>query len=258
MTDINELAREMREDLEGVTPGPWIQSGVRVNISENCIMVGPDGFLIYAIPWGRHPKDHAGAFRDAAHLRRCSPDNIRAILDDRDRLIAENERLKAERDEARATISAFEACHGIGRPQDGYRELIWRDAAAHYEEIAADEARAAKAQRDSLAAKLAEAEQERAELRLIMDYDLGDPATFDKVNGYIRRAEAAEASLARMREALTAVQSEILLTGQLAEVVDAATQGGGDAPKAEGGGDCPICGLEKGYSCRCMEGLPNA
>jgi hypothetical protein len=48
------------------SPLPWIRSGVRYKLgSEDCIMIGPDGFMIAAFPIGRNPKDHASAFCDA-------------------------------------------------------------------------------------------------------------------------------------------------------------------------------------------------
>ena len=72
---------EIRARDAGATPGPWIRSGVRQKLrDEDCIMVGPDGFLILAIPYGRHPKDHAGAFRDAEFIARARED-IPRLLD---------------------------------------------------------------------------------------------------------------------------------------------------------------------------------
>lgn len=41
--------------------------------------------------------------------------------------------LRAERDRLAAELSAFKAAHDIGAPKDGYREMIWREAQAHYE-----------------------------------------------------------------------------------------------------------------------------
>lgn len=63
------------------TEGPWQRSGVRQKVrDEDCIMVGPDGFLIIALPIGSNPKEHAGAFNDAAFIAACSPDVIMGLL----------------------------------------------------------------------------------------------------------------------------------------------------------------------------------
>jgi hypothetical protein len=72
---------ELRALAEKATPGPWQRSGVRQNVTENCIMVGPDNFLIVAIPHGAHPNDHAGAFNDAGFIAACDPQTILALLD---------------------------------------------------------------------------------------------------------------------------------------------------------------------------------
>lgn len=77
MIDVREALKEIVEKLDGVTAGPWIQSGVRQNINANCIMVGPENFLIVAVPCGAN--DHASALRDARHIARCDPDTMRAI-----------------------------------------------------------------------------------------------------------------------------------------------------------------------------------
>ncbi len=66
---------------KAATPGPWQRSGVRQKLmGEDCIMVGPDGFLIVALPIGKYPKEHAGAFNDAAYIAACSPDKILALI----------------------------------------------------------------------------------------------------------------------------------------------------------------------------------
>ena len=60
---------EMKEACAKATPGPWIRSGCRRKIGEeDCIMVGPDSFTIAALPIGRRPNEHAGAFNDAAFI----------------------------------------------------------------------------------------------------------------------------------------------------------------------------------------------
>lgn len=55
------------------TPGPWIRSGVRQTITENCISVGPDAFQIIFLPIGTKPQEHAGAFNDAAFIAALNP-----------------------------------------------------------------------------------------------------------------------------------------------------------------------------------------
>lgn len=78
------LTTEERDELErlakAATPGPWQRSGVRQTITENCIMVGSDAFLIVAIPWGKHPKDHAGAFADAAYIAAANPSAVLRLI----------------------------------------------------------------------------------------------------------------------------------------------------------------------------------
>lgn len=80
--------KEIVEALDGVTPGPWIRSGVRQRIQADCLMVGRDDFLFIALPCGRTEKEHAGAFVDAAHFARCDPETIRSIAS----LVAEQDK----------------------------------------------------------------------------------------------------------------------------------------------------------------------
>lgn len=72
---------ELRAAAERATPGPWQRSGIRQTIHENCIMVGPDHLSIIAIPVGRDPEEHAGAFNDAGFVATCDPQTILALLD---------------------------------------------------------------------------------------------------------------------------------------------------------------------------------
>jgi len=63
------------------TPGPWIRSGCRRKMGDDdCIMVGPDGFLIAALPIGHRPNEHAGAFNDAAHIAAMSPATAQRLI----------------------------------------------------------------------------------------------------------------------------------------------------------------------------------
>jgi hypothetical protein len=77
----NTTDAKLRELAEKATPGPWQRSGVRQTITENCIMVGPDSFLIIAVPVGKNPKEHAGAFCDAGYIAACDPQTILSLLD---------------------------------------------------------------------------------------------------------------------------------------------------------------------------------
>jgi hypothetical protein len=47
---------------------------------EDCIMVGPDGFLIAALPTGNRPEEHAGAFKDAAFIAAANPAAILELI----------------------------------------------------------------------------------------------------------------------------------------------------------------------------------
>ena len=90
MTTLDELERLAR----AATPGPWIRSGCRRKMGdEDCIMVGPDGFLMAALPIGQ-PRDHAGAFNDAAFIAAANPATILALLSERAELLATVERLE--------------------------------------------------------------------------------------------------------------------------------------------------------------------
>ena len=90
MTAPDELERLAR----AATPGPWIRSGCRRKMGdEDCIMVGPDGFLMAALPIGQ-PRDHAGAFNDAAFIAAANPATILALLSERAELLATVERMR--------------------------------------------------------------------------------------------------------------------------------------------------------------------
>jgi hypothetical protein len=88
MTDIPEdvmkLAREMREGLEGVSPGfgRWIHLfGERTVYTRD----PSDGCRITAVVRADVPGDNA----TLDHIARCGPDNIRSLLDTIDSLIAD-------------------------------------------------------------------------------------------------------------------------------------------------------------------------
>ena len=75
--------REWRTIAEKATPGPWQRSGVRQKLGvEDCIMVGPDRFLIVALPIGKNPGEHAGAFLYAGYIAAFDPTTAIAIIDE--------------------------------------------------------------------------------------------------------------------------------------------------------------------------------
>jgi len=88
MTDRYETIRNALE--MGPTPGPWLvcptNSGVFVK-SERV-----SGYLAEA----RHCRTTQDVMADAHLIAACDPDTIRALLDERDALKAENERLRNE------------------------------------------------------------------------------------------------------------------------------------------------------------------
>lgn len=89
--DVMKLAREMREGLEGVTPGPWVAQGdgydTATYVMGRDIMVrsGAEDRII-AVFHSYRPNDRVSRAFNAAHAARCSPDNIRSMLDHIDAL----------------------------------------------------------------------------------------------------------------------------------------------------------------------------
>lgn len=87
--DIERIERALREGLEGVTPGPW-----------DFMAITPgDGFQYAAVILGSEvthgrpviadipPRTAHGTHEaNAAHIARCSAENIRVLLDEIDRL----------------------------------------------------------------------------------------------------------------------------------------------------------------------------
>lgn len=99
MTDLTKLRAELRAGLDGVTPGPWDRNNV--------------DFVPHVVI--ARQKITFGSYADAAHIARCSPENIRALLDALDaavkvadeqcaynsRAVARADAVERERDEAR-------------------------------------------------------------------------------------------------------------------------------------------------------------
>jgi len=90
--DALRLAAEMRAGLEGVTPGPWSATALTTGIGAN---QDADGWeTVAAIPCPRSPwgsARHRQWQRDAAHIARCDPSNIRLLLDTIDTLRRERD-----------------------------------------------------------------------------------------------------------------------------------------------------------------------
>ncbi len=80
-----DLEKELRDGLEGVTPGPWrANEGIEY----------PRGQQYYYITDGCSNLADDVDMADAAHIARCSPENIAALLDRIEAIRAENERLR--------------------------------------------------------------------------------------------------------------------------------------------------------------------
>ena len=99
-TDINALIDEMRAGLEGVTPGPWValRSDPAEGVNCHWIKAQPSPALRgfskeVACVSGTYYADGPDVC-DAAHIARCSPANIAALLDEIERLRAYNARLR--------------------------------------------------------------------------------------------------------------------------------------------------------------------
>lgn len=68
--------------LEGVTPGPWMRSGIqqkRLDRNGPFLAAGPDGACVFFSPTGRTHNDHANCIRDLDHIARCDPGTMRKI-----------------------------------------------------------------------------------------------------------------------------------------------------------------------------------
>lgn len=155
MTDIDALLTDMREGLEGVTPGPWMTESVeRYGEERGCAyIVGEEqqGLIGAALSWPTEMDsgDFSRTAANARHIARCSPENLRALLDEIDKLrkenvdfdtiirsqIASHKSRVAERDAALKQVEVMrEALEKIKRSGDEYttgdgharcREIAW-------------------------------------------------------------------------------------------------------------------------------------
>jgi hypothetical protein len=100
------LAEEMRSGLTGVTPGPWIlipaipydgdDDGLEGAFVEPAGIEGSDGNPVCIFGSALGSGSLFENERDHEHINRCHPDNIRALLDDRDAIAGQNAELRAE------------------------------------------------------------------------------------------------------------------------------------------------------------------
>lgn len=104
---MNMRHAELRSAAEKATKGPWIRAGCRQKLIEDCLMVGPDTFLIAGIPIGRTDKSHAEAFRDAGYLAKVDPGTVLGLLDEIDTKAATIARLEGENARLRIALEPF-------------------------------------------------------------------------------------------------------------------------------------------------------
>ena len=100
------LAEEMRSGLTGVTPGPWTlipaipydgdDDGLEGAFVEPAGIEGSDGNPVCIFGSALGSGSLFENERDHEHINRCHPDNIRALLDDRDAIAGQNAELRAE------------------------------------------------------------------------------------------------------------------------------------------------------------------
>lgn len=94
--DIHQTIAELKEGLEGVTPGPWRAKGIKFEVGKGYYYtrVGPEDTWIAELP---HPFRDCGAWEDAKHIARCDPDTMRALIEHVEEMEAENELLRTGR-----------------------------------------------------------------------------------------------------------------------------------------------------------------
>jgi hypothetical protein len=121
VTDLTKLRAELRAGLDGVTPGPWeVGEGFRIVFDNDEARGVIAECWIYDSPYeDLHAK--------AAHIARCSPENIRALLDALDDAMR-------ERDEARAALATALDSAPILAKFDTKFGFDLEDFIAHYDE----------------------------------------------------------------------------------------------------------------------------
>jgi len=114
MTDVSKLIEDLRAGLEGVTPGEW-----RVGPVDDTIVTAADGSEVAQIDGDYNEPDLWPIMEaNAAHIARCSPDNIAALLNHVAALEAENTRLCAR---AEAAEGAVRVVQNAARTLDAMR-----------------------------------------------------------------------------------------------------------------------------------------
>lgn len=105
--EVEGLVAELEAGLEGVTPGPWAayMDDYTVRVDESFI---PAQRKIALCATGD------GAGKNAAHLARCSPDNIRKLIASLRSLAAKCTELEAERSRLRCALIATGRHIGAG------------------------------------------------------------------------------------------------------------------------------------------------
>ena len=74
----DELIAEIKAGLKGVTPGPWLAS--KSDTAKGCPSVVADGGPMGCAQVAIFPSEFVARVSNAAHVARCSPDNLAAVL----------------------------------------------------------------------------------------------------------------------------------------------------------------------------------
>lgn len=80
---IEKIEQELRDGLNGVTPGSWSTRPTAEGMADTFITAPAENKLGYRVIAIVSPQKKDA---DAAHIARCSPENIRALLDELFRL----------------------------------------------------------------------------------------------------------------------------------------------------------------------------
>lgn len=100
MTTRPKIVDELKSGLEGVTPGPYVFSGVRYKMNGGEWQNMFDGQDRAIIAVSINPRTLEG-YKDGCHIARCSPDNISALIE-------WGEAMEREMAEARSYVAAIQ------------------------------------------------------------------------------------------------------------------------------------------------------